>query len=101
MINKNPRIIDVITLLQNKYGEANIIINDHWEADLEAIGLADKTKQYSAYISTANKQNGNYYLFLENPPINDTLPYSPAGEFANLTFDELEKKLTIHLRLTN
>jgi hypothetical protein len=97
--NKNKRIIDIVAYFQNKYGATNIIVNDHWDADLEAIGLTDKTGQFLAYISTFDRNDNYYYLSLENPPIDNESPYSPAGDFENIHLDELENLVTRHLKL--
>ena len=99
-LNKSKRIIYVLEFLQNKYGETNIVINDHWEADKEAIGLTDKTGQYLAYISTISDIDNNYFLALENPSVDNEIPYSPVGDFDNISLTELEKILTRHLRLS-
>ncbi|THU38123.1 hypothetical protein FAM09_15680 [Niastella caeni] len=98
-LNKSKKIMHVLAFLQNKYGETNIIINDHWEADREAIGLTDKTGQYLAYISTISNIDNNYFVALENPSAYNEMPYSPAGDFDNISLTELEKILIPHLKL--
>jgi hypothetical protein len=100
-LNKSKRILHIVEFLQDKYGETNIVINDHWESDKEAIGLTDKTGQYLAYISTISNKDNNYFLALESPPVDNEMPYSPAGDFDNVSLAELEKILTRHLRLSN
>jgi hypothetical protein len=100
MIDKDHRIISIVTYLQAKYGIDNILVKDHWEGDLTAIGLTDKTKQYLAYISIINDQDDSYFLALENPPVVNTFPYLPGGSFDNISLTELEQRLTKHLRLT-
>ena len=99
-LNKSKKIIYVLEFLQNKYGEINIVINDHWETDKEAIGLTDKTGQYLAYISTISDIDNNYFVALENPSVDNEMPYSPAGEFDNISLTELENILTRHLKLS-
>lgn len=99
-LNKSKKILFVLEFLQNKYGEPNIIINDHWEADKEAIGLTDKTGQYLAYISTYNKKENTYFLSLEKPLGYEEF-HSDAGDFDNIGLKELENIIIRHLRLTN
>ncbi|HTE25805.1 hypothetical protein [Flavitalea sp.] len=99
-LHKSKKIFNVLESLENKYGRTNIVINDHWEGDREAIGLTDKTRQYLGYISTYRKEDGTYFLSLENPPSDDKMRFTPAGEFDNITFADLEKLLIEHLRLT-
>ena len=98
-LNKSKKIIYFLDFLQNKYGETNIVINDHWDADKEAIGLSDKTGQHLAYISTINNIDNRYFVALENPNVDNEMPYSSAGDFDNISFTELENILTRHFRL--
>jgi len=99
MTGKNQRIVDVVKHLQKKYGANNILIQDNWESDENAIGLTDKSKRFLGYISTISGKVDCYYLALENPPVDDNFPYSPAGEFDNISLEELGNLLTKHLRL--
>lgn len=94
---KNKGIFDIINFFQGKYGASDILINDHWECDKGAIGLTDKSGQFLAYISI-NSDN-SYYLALENPPVNNELPYSPAGDFNYLSLKQLENLIVRHLKL--
>ena len=98
-LNKSKRIIFVLEFLQEKYGETNVIIKDHWDADKEAIGLTDKSGQYLAYISTYNKQENKYYLSLENTSPYNEMEYSDAGDFDNISLKELEPIFVRHLKL--
>lgn len=99
MTDKNQRIIDVVKYLQTKYGANNILIQDHWESNESAIGLTDRSKQYLGYISTISGEDDNYYLALENPPVDEDLLYSSAGDFDNISLMELENLLAKHLGL--
>jgi hypothetical protein len=99
MSGKNQRIIDVVKHLQTKYGANNILIQDHWESDENSIGLTDKSKQYLGYISTISGKDDDYYLALENPPVDESFPYPSAGDFDNISLVELEDLLVKHLRL--
>lgn len=99
-LNKSRKILFIIDYFQSKYGAANIVVNDHWDADKEAIGLTDKTCKFLAYISTSSDKGNDYYIALENPPVDNDLPYSTAGEFDNLSLTELETILAKHLKLT-
>lgn len=99
--NKSERILYVVNFFQSKYGTTNILINDHWESDAEAIGLTDRSGLFLAYISTISGKDNNYYLALENPSADNQLPYSRAGEFDNLSLKELENLLTKHLKISD
>ena len=99
MNGKSKRITDIVKYLQTKYGAGNILLKDHWEADENAIGLTDKEEQYLAYISTVGDNGNEFYLELENPPVDDNYPYSPAGEFDKISLLTLEELLAKHLKL--
>lgn len=101
MTGKNQEIIAIVKFFQTKYGADNILIQDHWISDENAIGLTDKSKQYLGYISTISEKKDHYYLALENPPVDDDLPYSDAGDLDDISLSELENILTKHLRLIN
>jgi hypothetical protein len=101
MIGKSERISNIVNHLQTKYGADNILIQDHWETDENAIGLTDKSNQYLGYISTISDIDDNYYLALENPPVDNSFPYSDAGDYDNISLMELENILAKHLRLIN
>jgi hypothetical protein len=99
MTHKNQRILDVVKHLEIKYGANNILIKDYWESDENAIGLTDKSNRYLGYISIINGRDDSYYLALENPPVKEGFPYSPAGQFDNISLIELEKLLSKHFDL--
>lgn len=86
--------------LLSKYGSANIIITDYWDADETAIGLTDKTKQYTVYITDNGKTDNKFFVSLENPPTSNKFPYTPGDDFDNVTADEVEKILIKHLKIT-
>ncbi len=99
MNDKSKRITDIVKYLQTKYGVSNILLKDHWEADENAIGVTDKSEQYLAYISTVGDNENEFYLELENPPVDDNFPYSPGGDFDNINLLKLEELLAKHLKL--
>lgn len=99
MFIKSQQIQNLTTHLQNKYGATNIIINDFWEGDLNAIGLSDKTKQFTAYICHFRKTKNKFFVSLENPPTSDQLPYTSGGDFDDLSLEEVESIIINHLRI--
>jgi hypothetical protein len=101
MKGKSDRIEFVVKYLQDKFGSENIPVRDHWEADFDAIGLTDKTGTFLAYISTISDREDDYYLALENPPVDDDFPYSPAGDFDKITLPVLEQLIAAHLHLND
>jgi hypothetical protein len=96
---KSSKIEFIVKYFQEKYGINNIIVNDHWKEDEEAIGLIDKTGKYLIYISTLTDIDGIYYAALEYPQKDESFPYVDGGDFENLTIAELEVVLSDHLKL--
>lgn len=100
MKQKTKQIKQLTEHLLEKYGSENIRVTDYWDADNTAIGLADKTKKYTVYITNYGKPENVFYVSLENPTTTEEFPYTPGGEFDNLSAEEVEKILIKHLKLT-
>jgi hypothetical protein len=96
--HKTIQIQRLTFYLLNKYG-SEIILVDYWDGDLSSIGFADKTKQFVAYVSNHEKDDNHFFVSLENPPTSNEFPYSPAGDFDNVSLEEFEKLLITHLIL--
>lgn len=99
MEQKTQQIKQLIKYLIKKYGSANIVVTDYWDADNTAIGIADKRKEYTVYISDNGRSDNKFYVSLENPPTTNNFPYTPAGDFDNLSAEEVEKIVTEHLKI--
>jgi len=97
---KTKQIKQLTDHLLEKYGSENILVTDYWDADNTAIGLADKTKKYTVYITDNGRADNVFYVSLENPPKTEEFPYTPGGDFDNLSAEEVEKILIKHLKLT-
>jgi hypothetical protein len=97
---KTKQIKQLTEHLLEKYGSENILVTDYWDADNTAIGLADKTKKYTVYITNYGRPENVFYVSLENPTTTEDFPYTPGGEFDNLSAEEVEKILIKHLKLT-
>ena len=96
-LDKDEKIKTVVNHLARRFGEEAFKIQDHWDADLVAIGLVDREEKYLVYIS-AYADDG-YFVALENLiPLGD-FPYEPAGDFDNMDLEEVEKVFAQHLRL--
>ena len=98
-MEKDIEIQKLTKYFLDKYGSTNILICDFWEIDLGAIGLTDRTKKYLVYICKDLRENNKYSVSLEDPPLDESFPYTPAGDFDNLSIDEVEKFVVSHLRL--
>ncbi len=72
-IDKNERIKFVVNYLVDKFGDKNFKLKDHWDGDLNAIGLADNEGKYLIYISSWGEND--FYVSLENLIDGSELPY--------------------------
>ncbi len=99
MKQKTQQIRQLAQYLLKKYGSENIIVTDYWDGDNTAIGLADKTKKYTVYITDSGRTDNMFFVSLENPPTTDDHPYTPGGVFNNLSAEEVEKILIKHLNI--
>jgi len=98
---KTEQIKHLTSYLIKKYGEENIVVTDYWDGDNTAIGLADKTKKYTVYISDNGNTDQRFFVSLENPPTSDDFPYTPGEDFDSLTIDEVETIIIKHLKITH
>ncbi|CAN5495890.1 hypothetical protein BH10BAC4_BH10BAC4_13390 [soil metagenome] len=98
MVEKNDRIISLITHLTSKFGAQNFKIRDHWEGDLTAIGFTDNSEKHLVYVGTHGLNEGQYFVSLENPSKGEH-PYEPAGDFNNVSLTEFEKIFVAHLKI--
>jgi hypothetical protein len=96
-LNKDKRIKSTIRHLADRFGERNFKIKDHWDGDINAIGLVDNEEKHLVYISTYGDQN--FFVSLENLETVDDHPYEPVGDFDNVDLERLEKIFAQHLRL--
>jgi hypothetical protein len=96
-INKDERIKFIVNHLVNKFGETSFKLKDHWDGDLNAIGLTDNEEKYLIYISSYGESD--FYVALENLTDAEELTYEPAGDFDNVDLNGLEKIFIEHLRI--
>ncbi|MBF0598402.1 MULTISPECIES: hypothetical protein [Faecalibacter] len=100
MEQKTKQIKQLTEHLLEKYGSENILVTDYWDADNTAIGLSDKTKKYTVYITDNGRTDNVFFVSLENPPTTEDFPYTPAGDFDNLSAEEVEDILIKHLKIS-
>lgn len=100
MEQKTQQIRQLADHLLEKYGPDNIIIVDYWDADNSAIGLADRTKKYTVYITDNGRTDHLFFVSLENPATTNDFPYTPGGDFDNISAEEVEEILIKHLKIT-
>ena len=96
-LNKDDKIKSVVRHMADKFGKDNFKIKDHWDEDLNAIGLADNEEKHLVYISVYG--DNDFYVALENSKATDDYPYEPAGDFNISDIGELERVIARHLGL--
>lgn len=99
MEEKTKQIKQLTDHLLKKYGSENILVTDYWDADNTAIGLADKTKKYTVYITDNGRADNVFFVSLENPPTTENFPYTLGDSFDNLSAEEVEEILIKHLKI--
>jgi hypothetical protein len=68
-LNKDQSILQLIIHLKERFGSTSFMIEDNWEADLCAIGIADLKSRYLLYISSYGKPSDSFYLeFVKKDP---------------------------------
>ena len=98
-LNKDKRIKSTVKHLVDKFGEGNFKIKDHWDGDLNAIGLTDNEEKFLIYFSTYG--DNDFFVSLENSKTLNDQPYEPTEDFDHVDINRLEKIFAQHLRLKN
>ena len=94
---KHDAVLKFLSSLEHRLGRGTFQIVDHWKSDLDAIGVAHpRNRELLAYIAAYGPED--FYVELELPPEHGSeLPYSVAGQFRSLTFDEVAQIVAKHL----
>lgn len=87
-LEKHPALLDLLKNLERSLGPGAFQVVDHWQGDSDAIGVAHPlNRKLLAYIAAHGSDD--FYIELELPPQpGSELPYSVAGEFQSLSFDQ-------------
>lgn len=96
-MEKHNAIFEMLASLEHRLGRGTFQIVDHWEGDLNAVGVAHpRNRELLAYIAANGPED--FYVELEvPPPPGSELPYSVAGRFRSLTFNKLAEVVAKHL----
>ena len=94
---KHDAVLRMLSRLEHRLGSDAFQIVDHWVSDLDAIGVAHPSnRELLVYIAAYGPED--FYVELELPPQQgNELPYSVAGQFRSLTFDEVARIVAKHL----
>lgn len=92
---KNPELIKAVNLLM-EFVPLDIV--DHWEADLNAIGIASKNNhRVLAYIATTDKLE-KFNVHLELPCNTDIDDYVESAVYEEITLTEMAGVISGHFR---
>ena len=98
-LKKSPAIVALVHDLRERLGSDAFCLVDHWEADLDAIGIGSPhDRRVLAYVSCFGQPEERYCVELELPPVaGDDFPYQPAGSHEDLDFESLIAIIASHL----
>ncbi len=98
--NKDQSIKKTIIRLYKRLGKGFFILYDHWGDDKTAIGICSpQNYKRLVYISTYDTPINHFNVRLELPPVeNSNLPYTDAGKFYAISFEELVEIIKKHLK---
>ena len=100
---KDQTIHELLRRLRDRFGDDAVAVEDHWEADLFAVGISRPTEPgVLAYISTWTLPTTGYYVDLETPvmPQDDDGPHSRVvGHYSGPDFEQVAHLVAGHLGL--
>ena len=94
---KDNQIVALVTHLWKLFGQEQVLIADHWEADLSAIGLSDNSRKHLVYVSIWKKLEGKYDVCLEDLSEVEAIPYIEVGWHENVSLEQVEDLVRNHL----
>jgi hypothetical protein len=97
--DKDRSILMVLLKLYKRMGPNAFVIYDHWGHDKSAIGITSPQNHgVLVYISTFGTPENYYNVRLELPmKQNSDFPYTAAGKYKGLDFEELVDVIRKHL----
>jgi hypothetical protein len=98
-MNKAKEIQAVLAWLREQLGDRFVVI-DHWDADLNAIGVASPEDPHRlVYICAGSEEPERYFVELETAPSEGSdLPYESVGKFTSVDREQLARIVKDHLK---
>jgi hypothetical protein len=97
---KDEGLVAAVLRLRDRWGDLAFDIVDHWEANLHGVGLGRRDDHsVLVYVDNFGKADGTYDVELETPPSGSAFPYTVAGRYGSVSFDELSSLVGRHLGL--
>jgi hypothetical protein len=100
-MEKDPELVRAMEALRRRFGDTMVVV-DHWEADLTAVGIARKgAEQRLAYLSVkGGSAEPRFYVALENPhECGSDMPYVSSGDHDDLSLADATDIVAAHLGL--
>lgn len=97
-LQKDSSILDIVTKIDQAVGSAFFTVKDYWDADLCAIGVTDRNKNFLIYISTWEKENGTFHVEIEDLQSNKVDFFESVERHPECTLEELLTLCEKHLR---
>jgi uncharacterized protein (DUF433 family) len=96
---QDKAIRHVVTWLKGRLHQSLVIL-DHWDGDMSAIGLArPESPDQLVYIPTWDRAPGRYLVELETAPaLGSKLPYEMVGRYEEVDQESLLGIVREHLR---
>ncbi|WP_299674376.1 hypothetical protein [uncultured Tenacibaculum sp.] len=96
-MKKDESIIELITEINKEIGESKYFLKDFWEGDLCAIGFSDLNEEILIYVSTFEREKGNYYIEIEKSNKEFPDKYDMLDRKEKVNFKELKSILQNYL----
>lgn len=92
---KDPRIISLLNRLDLPSRGWEVV--DHWDADLEAIGIRSESGGRLVYVSVFDRAEGRFYFECERATGPNSENYEVVASLEDASFDELLRAMEAHL----
>jgi hypothetical protein len=94
---KDPTLVAVLRQLRKDLGPNAFVVEDHWEADLNAVGIARPSdRRFLIYIATWPEVSGLSFQ-CEFPASDGDMPYESADMIDGATYEQLLSAARLHL----
>lgn len=94
-MNKDPRIHNLLSRLD--LSRRGWQVADHWDADMEAIGIRSMSEERLVYVSVFDRAEGRFYFECERAIGPNPEDYEVVASSEDASFDELLRAMEAHL----
>ena len=95
---KDDAVLSVLRRLREDLGDDAFVIDDHWQSDRCAVGIArPNDRRYLVYVSTWGPDDDSLAFECESPPTEDGQVYGADGMTDSATYEILLSAVRTHL----